>query len=996
MGHHVAARHQVHLLIGEQLPQALQVRGVGDVHRDLVGEQVHMEVPGDGQVDDLPADQVGLGLLGPGELVHRQIDLKAQVPDGVDDALVGQGEGVEGAGEEGDLLGPQEGEGAVVQPPQGDEPVDVGQGGRPVEEGHGVVLDGGLLHQEQELAVAQGEQVGLLLHGEDVALKEQVAGDQQGLLPHGGAVVGQTLEEEAQQLLPPVLIALAGLGEPLPVGGVVLEEHADGVQRPGHRRVVGGAQQGLQPQHLLVQLAGVQVQGGLAQVLGDVLGDLVLAHLQALAQLHHHLVALVPAQQGQDAHQGGAGVVADHHPLGHLDQVGEVGADVEDVLHHAVLHLVPEELHAHRLHPPVGGVFQVVQKHLAGDVLVVEDVLVVAHVLPGPEEDAVLEEGDGQAAGGDGPGQLHNPLELGVVPPEGALRRAQELEGGGLHPGVPGLGPVAGKLDDPAPHLGRKILGGQVPGRVQQGEGGVLVLVLRPVEVAQEGPHKAGDVRRAGVLQHGVHHQLQGVADVAALLLGGLVVGVDDHVQVLLPQGEGHLRRRVALHVVGELLAVDQVEQGDDPADEVGRLAADVALPVDQQLIEEGEGLGLLAHRQVGEVLLEDVQIGPQLLPVLGGAGGLDDVAELALVGEHVHHADVVSHGQEDQALHRLVGAHEGGVLVGSGSARPAGQVHIHPQGAHVVLKVVELAVDELVPAALAAVHVVQLGQNDLEGLVQGVEDGDLLSLLVPVLLGAEVGVDEAQGLHRQGLQLQVPGGVVGCDVADIAHVPLQQPLVGVVVVEVGHPLPGAAAVLADVVGGGGPGDEGQVDVHPGGLESPGGGHGDVVDPGDVAQRAEGGDLLAQAHELVDILGAEVAEEALILPAAVAALVLLGGEELEVHQGVEGHDRPLLIQKHLEDGEIKPGAVLILRGVGGKIPLRVQNRAHIPVAEGQPALLGHRGELGQDGGAHLQHLPALQTAADGQQLGELLRPAGGAQQLQGGLFVLGEGELLLR
>ena len=87
VGYHVAARHQVHLLIGEQLPQALQVCGVGDVHRDLVGEQVHMEVPGDGQVDNLPADQVGLGLLGPGELVHRQIDLKAQVPDGVDNAL---------------------------------------------------------------------------------------------------------------------------------------------------------------------------------------------------------------------------------------------------------------------------------------------------------------------------------------------------------------------------------------------------------------------------------------------------------------------------------------------------------------------------------------------------------------------------------------------------------------------------------------------------------------------------------------------------------------------------------------------------------------------------------------------------------------------------------------------------------------------------------------------------------------------------------------------
>ena len=59
---------------------------------------------------------MGLGLLGPGKLVHRQIDLKAQVTDGVGNALVGQGEGVEGAGEEGDLPGLLKGEGAVVQP----------------------------------------------------------------------------------------------------------------------------------------------------------------------------------------------------------------------------------------------------------------------------------------------------------------------------------------------------------------------------------------------------------------------------------------------------------------------------------------------------------------------------------------------------------------------------------------------------------------------------------------------------------------------------------------------------------------------------------------------------------------------------------------------------------------------------------------------------------------------------------------------------------------
>ena len=136
-------------------------------------------------------------------------------------------------------------------------------------------------------------------------------------------------------------------------------------------------------------------------------------------------------------------------------------------------------------------------------------------------------------------------------------------------------------------------------------------------------------------------------------------------------------------------------------------------------------------------------------------------------------------------------------------------------------------------------------------------------------------------------------------------------------------------------------------------------------------------------------------EKALILPAAVAPLVLLGGEELEVCQGVKGHHRPLLVQEHLENGEVEPGPVLILRRVRGKLPLRIQNGAHIAVTEGQPAVLGHRGELGQDGGAHLQHLLTLQAAADGEQLGELLRPAGGAQQLQGSFPVFHKGQLLL-
>ena len=666
--------------------------------------------------------------------------------------------------------------------------------------------------------------------------------------------------------------------------------------------------------------------------------------------------------------------------------------DVEDMLHQAVLHLVPEQLHTHRLHHPWGGRLEVVQKHLAGDVLIVQNMPVLPHILPRPGQDPVLEEGDRQTGGGDGPGQFCDAMQMGMLLAEGAFRRTEEDQGGGLQAQLPGAEPVSGKFDQLLPLLISIVFGGQIAHRVQQGEGGVRVPLLRVVEVAQQGSNEPWYVGGPGVGQHGGHHQLQGVADVAALLLGGFMVRVNDAVQVLLPEGERHLRSRVAGHVGGQLLAVDQVEAGDDLPDEGGGLTADVALSVDQQLIQEGEGLGLLPHRQIGKVLLEHIEICPQLLPVLGGAGGLDDIAELALVGQHMHQADAVAHRQQGQALHRLVRPHQGGVLVRSRWCGMTTQVHIHPQGAHIVLKVVELSIDKLVPAALDAVHIIQLGQNDLEGLVQGVEHGGLVPAGVPVLLGTEVGVDQAQGLHRQGLQFQIPGGVVGRDVADPLHPPFQQPLIGVVVVEIGYTLPGPASELPNVMGRRRPGDQGQVHIHPCLLEPTGRRHGDVVDPGDVSQGAEGGNLLPQAHQLIDVLPAEAGQKPLILPGAVAGRILLRRQKVKVRQRIEGQCPALLIQQHLEDREIKAGSTGVLLPVRGKVPLRVEDAADIAVTEGQPAVLRGRGQLGQDGGAQLQHLAALQPPPDGKQLGQLLRPARGAQQLQRRPLVRSKGQ----
>ena len=151
---------------------------------------------------------------------------------------MGQGEGVERAGEEGDFLGGCKGKRPLLQPVLGDEAVDVGQGRRAVEHGKGVLLGVGL-GEEEQLPVAQREQVRLLVRAETIALKQQLADHQKGLLAHGLPVVGQTLEQQVQKLLVPGLVPGGGLGEAAPVGGVILQQHGNGIQGSGHGAVVG-------------------------------------------------------------------------------------------------------------------------------------------------------------------------------------------------------------------------------------------------------------------------------------------------------------------------------------------------------------------------------------------------------------------------------------------------------------------------------------------------------------------------------------------------------------------------------------------------------------------------------------------------------------------------------------------------------------------------------------------------------------------------------------
>ena len=901
-GDHVAAHHQVHLPAGEHRLESGQVAGVGDVHRNFIREQVHVEHIRHRHTHDLAAHQMGLGVFGPAELVNGQVHLVAHVPNGPHNALVGQGKRVERAGEEGHLVPDAHGQAAVLHMVVGDEAADVAQRRGPVIQ----TKDGGLvfIQEEQQLLEAQAEQAVFLLLAQPGA-GEQLAQQLQSLLPHRDPVAGQPAQQAAQQPVGPAAVFLRRLGKLAGVYAVIFQNDGQRVQRTAHNALVGAGEGGPQVLDQLIQLLRRQPEGKLAQIPGNVLGEFVFAHFQALHQLHRDLVALVRGEQLDNAQQRRAGVAPHHHLFAHLDEVAQVGGNVQDVVGAALVHLIRQQLDVHRLDDPGGAGFQVVQEDFAHHIGAVQNAPVHGHIQLQIGEDAVLQEQGGHVVfHRHGRGQQGNAPAAGVAvgqPGRQHLEKAgrrnaqrqcipQEIEGGKLHQHLDLFVGAA---------VHRQVIQG-----VQQGKGsavahaaGLAVPVQQPLEELRQ-------VLGQGVGQQTAHHALQRIADPVLVLGGELVVRPDDPGQSQLPQAQGGLLVHVG-GVGGPLFAVARVEPGHHLPGQVGRVAADVALPVAQQLIEEIQQLALLGAAQVGGILPENVQIGPDVLPVLLTAGGLQNVAEAPLVRQRVHHVQIVADAQEHQTLNGVVHAaqHHRGQLLHRGGV--AGQVHIHAQAAHIILKIVQAGVHKLIPPQFFRVHIVQLGEDDLERIVQPVNAGHLPPVRSPLLLGAEVRIDEQQAFHGQVFRLQVPGGVVGRNVGDHRQAHAGEPLVGVKIVQVGHPLAGLAAVFAQVVPGGRAAHQCQVHRHPSGGQPPGGGHGHIVHARNVAQGAEGGRLVAQAQQLIDVLLPPVLQKRPVFLRLGAAGKLLLAQKGKVIGRVKGQGLPLIVQHQPQHFQIE-------------------------------------------------------------------------------------------
>ena len=236
---------------------------------------------------------------------------------------------------------------------------------------------------------------------------------------------------------------------------------------------------------------------------------------------------------------------------------------------------------------------------------------------------------------------------------------------------------------------------------------------------------------------------------------------------------------------MGQLLAVAGAGVGENLPHELSGTAADVALMVHEELIEELERLLLAGGGHIGAVLVQEPQVRAD-----GGRGALpprlfEKQVEGLLGGDGVHQAHVALEGHPLERLPRLPGGEQRRIPVGHGLQGGIGEVGAHAVGLEKSLEVPELTVHRLIPPLLLGRHVGQLGEDHIPALRKGVDAHDLFAV-DPRPPDAEVGIDEQEGFHGQILKFQIPGGVVGGHVADFGEACLFQPRPGEVIVEVG------------------------------------------------------------------------------------------------------------------------------------------------------------------------------------------------------------------
>ena len=195
---------------------------------------------------------------------------------------------------------------------------------------------------------------------------------------------------------------------------------------------------------------------------------------------------------------------------------------------------------------------------------------------------------------------------------------------------------------------------------------------------------------------------------------------------------------------------------------------------------------------------------------------------------------------------------------------------------------------------------------------------------------------------------------------------PLGEPLIRIVVVEIGDAFAGLAAEFSNVVSRRCAGEQRQVYAPACGVIGPHNAHGDMMDSRDVFQCAERGHFTAKAHGLVNVFPPKAHQKLPVFLGSAAVGQFLFRTKGKVELRIEGERLPLRVKQHLQDVQVAKGRVPLLGGVLHVRLVIEQGNCHM-IGIDHPALLGRGRQPVQKRQGHLQHLIAGQPLLKGQQ-----------------------------
>ena len=230
------------------------------------------------------------------------------------------------------------------------------------------------------------------------------------------------------------------------------------------------------------------------------------------------------------------------------------------------------------------------------------------------------------------------------------------------------------------------------------------------------------------------------------------------------------------------------------------RFDTNIPIAVHHQLIKIGRRLPLLFIIGISSVAIEQPQINLQIALIVLTARLLQKIPELTPGAHAMHHGNVGFYTHVHQRLHRVIG-----ILQRYRRHLPTLNRHtiqrlcIHTKRHHVVMKILESGIYELITAMFFRIHILQLIQDDLKRFFQRA-DACAVFTIYPLLLDTEIRIDQHQRFHTKTLRFQIPGGMVRSNMPDVRNLMTIEPAVRVVIVHVRHRFTWLAAKFSQVV----------------------------------------------------------------------------------------------------------------------------------------------------------------------------------------------------